>query len=117
MIKRVEGSEFVVGKRTTAATKLADGDRVLVVEPAGNGQILLKSRDNYYLRFAMEEVPKQKKTAAGVRAIRLSGTDVLENVQQVEGSYGETVTIDGTVYSVSHFKLARRDGKGTKKSK
>ena len=34
MVKLVEGSEFEVSKRTTTATKLAEGDKVVLVQPA-----------------------------------------------------------------------------------
>ena len=37
MLKVVAGSEFIVGKRTTAATKLAEGDELLTVAPLEEG--------------------------------------------------------------------------------
>ena len=66
-VKRVQGAEFDVSKRTIAATKLAPGDRVAAVETAaGQDHLVLQTKNGYLLRFPLEEVPVQKKAAMGV---------------------------------------------------
>ena len=81
MLKVVDGSEFETNKRTVAATKLAEGDAVLTAEPVdGSEQIVLQSREGYFLRFAVSEVPEKKKSAAGVRGMRLGENDSLEAI-------------------------------------
>ncbi len=48
MLKIVDGAEFDVAKRTTAATKLAAGDEVLLVERlTGNETIIMQSENNF----------------------------------------------------------------------
>ena len=70
MCKQVAGSEFDVSKRTTAATKLQEGDKILymaVAEPEMT--LVLQSQKNYFLRFATEDVPgegKKEQLVSGV---------------------------------------------------
>ena len=64
--------EFDVAKRTVAATRLAEGDRLLLAEPADAMEyVVLQSRKGFFIRFLKEESPEKKKTAIGVRAMRL----------------------------------------------
>ena len=45
-----------------------------------NQNVVLQTRNGYFLRFPATEVPEKKKAAIGVRGIRLQKNDVLENV-------------------------------------
>ena len=61
MLKVVDGSEFETSKRTVAATKLSENDKVLLAEPTdGSEQIVLQSKEGYFLRFPISEVPEKK---------------------------------------------------------
>ena len=72
MIKQVEGTEFQVSKRTIAATKLQEGDSLVSVAViTDNKQVVLQTKDGYFLRFPASEVSEKKKGAVGVRGIRL----------------------------------------------
>ena len=54
MVKLVEGSEFEVSKRTTTATKLAEGDKVVLVQPADEMEYVStsdKERERIFLTF------------------------------------------------------------------
>ena len=100
MLKQVDGGEFDVAKRTIAATKLQEGDKVVTVACLGQTQqIVLQTKQGYFLRFALEEVPQKKKGAVGVRGIRLSPGD------QVEGVYCLDAQSDVTAASVSYTHL------------
>ena len=62
MIKRVDGSEFQVAKRTIAATKLQEEDALIHVGMVQENQnIVLQTRDGYFLRFLTAEIPERKK--------------------------------------------------------
>jgi len=62
MLKTVEGSEFETNNRTIAATKLTEGDELLVAAALeGSVQLVLASTEGYFLRFGAEEVPEKKK--------------------------------------------------------
>ncbi len=87
MVKRVDGSEFQVAKRTIAATKLQEEDALLRVSVIREEQqIVLQTRDGYFLRFPASEIPEKKKGAVGVRGIKLQKTDrvsVIREEQQI----------------------------------
>ena len=111
-IKIVDGQEFVSSRRTIAATKLADGDEVLNVQPLYHAsQLYLKTKDGFRIRFALSEVPEQKRTAVGVRGITLGKDDrvdlaILTDPQNQAGNP-----------EIAGVKLTGRGGKGTKPKK
>ena len=81
MIKRVDGSEFQVSKRTIAATKLQEEDRLVAVKVVTEYQnVVLQTKNGYFLRFLSVDVPEKKKAAVGVRGIKLQKKDELEEV-------------------------------------
>ena len=52
MLKKVEGLEFQVAKRTIAATKLQDEDTLVSVQVISENQnVVLQTKDGYFLRF------------------------------------------------------------------
>jgi len=115
MMKWIDPSELNTGRRTIAATKLKDGDELLSVDIASpDDQVILASRGGYYLRFALKEIPLQKKTAAGVRGMRLGKGDTLSEVVIAEGGASGSVAVSETEVPLSRFRLAGRDQKGQK---
>ncbi len=115
MMKVVDGGEFDVSKRTVAATKLNDGDLVVSVAALYDQKyIILQSREGYFLRFSVEEIPEKKKGAVGVRGMKLGAKDSLEAVYYT-GSAGESVIeYKSRQLNLNGIKLAKRDGKGVK---
>ncbi len=62
MIKQVAAEEFDVTRRTVAATKLADNDKVVCVNKIEQAQeIILRTQEGVFLRFPISEVPEKKK--------------------------------------------------------
>ena len=115
MLKVVDGSEFETNKRTVAATKLGEGDAVLTVEPVdGSEQAVLQSRDGYFLRFAVSEIPEKKKGAAGVRGMRLGEKDSLEAIYLYHPGTEKTIEYRGRNLALNRLKAGSRDTKGTK---
>ncbi len=115
MVKLVEGSEFEVSKRTTAATKLAEDDKVVLVQPADEMEyVVLQTKEGYFLRFMKTEVPLKKKAALGVRGITLGAKDKVEHAYLLENRTDYTADYKGKSVSLNRLKLAKRDGKGTK---
>ena len=81
MMKLVDGGEFDVAKRTVAATKLAEGDSVVsVIALSEQRNIILQTKEGYFLRFLIEEIPEKKKGAIGVRGMKLGAKDSVEAV-------------------------------------
>ena len=115
MIKKVEGSEFMVSKKTVAATKLAEDDELISIQIiTENQQVVLKSKDGYLLRFPASEIPEKKKAAIGVRGMKLRGKDELEAVYLFEEGKEVTEKIGEKTVYLNRLKIAKRDGTGTK---
>ncbi len=115
MVKKVEGSEFQVSKRTIAATKLQNDDMVISVQVISeNHNVVLQTKDGYFLKFTAEEVSEKKKSAIGVRGMKLRKNDEVEEAYLFEeGSEMKAVTGEREV-SLNRLKMAKRDGNGTK---
>ena len=115
MIKRVEGTEFQVSKRTIAATKLQEGDTLIEVKVISENQnVVLRTRNGYFLRFPAADVPVKKKAAVGVRGIRLQKKDELEQVYLFEEGTETKVAFGEREVTLNRLKLAKRDGTGTR---
>lgn len=115
MMKVVDGGEFDVAKRTVAATKLTDEDEVVsVVVLNDQKQIVLQTQEGYFLKFAVEEIPEKKKNAIGVRGMKLSGSDSVENVYYTRSGAEAVIQYKEKSLDLNKLKTAKRDGKGTK---
>ncbi len=115
MFKQVYGSEFDVIKRTVAATGLLDGDEVITVYPVTDQKyVVIQTEFDVFLKFETDEIPVKKKGAVGVRAIKLTGNDRVENVYYLFEEDDTTVTVGTREVLLSRLKAARRDTKGTK---
>ena len=116
MIKRVLGSEFDVSKRTTAATKLNDGDALICLGTARDEDTLvMQSSRNYFLRIAVSEIPEKKKGAVGVRGMRLAENDCLENAWILGSEETKAVLVKEKEVHLNRLHTAGRDTKGVKK--
>ncbi len=115
MLKKVQGEEFQVAKRTIAATKLQEEDEVVSVQViTANHQIVLQTKEGYFLRFGADEVPEKKKGAIGVRGIRLRKKDELEQVHLFEEGTECMAAFGEKEVSLHRLKAGKRDGTGTK---
>lgn len=115
MMKLVDGGEFDVSKRTVAATKLGENDRVVcVMTLLEQRNIVLQTKEGYFLRFAIEEIPEKKKGAIGVRGMKLGAKDAVEKVYLIQNTVDTSITYKEKEVVLNHLKPAKRDGKGTK---
>ncbi len=116
MMKVVDGGEFDVAKRTVAATKLSDDDDEVVSVEVLNDQkqIVVQSAEGYFLKFDLEEIPEKKKNAIGVRGMRFTGKDHVENVYYTRTGAEQFISYRDKQVDLHKLKLAKRDGKGTK---
>ncbi len=116
MLKQVDGMEFDVAKRTTAVTKLLDGDTLLFVGPVSEtDSIVLQTEKGMFLRFAATDVPEKKKGAVGVRGIKLAEKDRLEAVYLLNEQEERTITYKDKEVSLNRLRVGNRDTKGVKK--
>ena len=111
MLKVVDG----VTKRTVAATKLAEGDTLVSVTALTDQRnIVLQTKGGFFLRFAVDEIPEKKKGAIGVRGMKLSDGDLVENVYYTKNAVETTIEYKGKELVLNNLKLGKRDSKGTK---
>ena len=118
MLKQVDGGEFDVSKRTTAATKLNDGAKVLLIQPVTGAEgetIVMGTEKGMYLRFAATDVPEKKKGAVGVRGMKIDQKDKLEMVYLLGEEEEKTIEVKGKEVVLQRLRVANRDGKGVKK--
>ena len=111
MIKRVEASEFDSVKKTIAATKLMDGDKLLYIgEVHGTDTVLVTSERNV-LRFKTEEISLYKKTSVGVRGLKLQENETVTAVYDFDPGAKFTVKIGKTRVNLAEIRLKKRDSK------
>ena len=115
MMKVVDGGEFDVSKRLVAATKLAEDDEVLSVSVIKEQRnIVLQSKEGFFLRFPIEEIPEKKKGAIGVRGMKLGEGDSLEAVYFTQNAVESSIKYKSKKLVLNSLKLGKRDSKGTK---
>ena len=116
MLKIVDGSEFVVAKKTTAATKLADDDEVLAIRIlTGNETMVMHSQKDVFLRIDCGTIPEKKKMAVGVRGLKLDSGDALKNIYILKEGENEEVEVKGKQIALNRLHIGNRDTKGVKK--
>ena len=164
MMKIVDYSEFDVIKRTVAATKLSNEDKVVSIKAIndftleydddiapvmlsggsdegiyeegdsqlsfnldlenmplpeaknnfGKKMVVIQTKNGVFLRFSLGEVPEKKKGAVGVRGIKLTDGDSIENVYVLDAGDNDTVEFNGKKVELRKIKASKRDTKGTK---
>lgn len=116
MLKQVAGCEFDASKRTVAATKLQEEDQLLFIEavPEETAYIVLQSQSGTFLKFLLEEVPEKKKSAIGVRGMKLVKEDFVEAVYIITAAMENSITYKEREIVLQKLKSAKRDTRGTK---
>ena len=116
MLKLVEGSEFVVAKKTTAATKLSEDDEVLLVHMLkAEETIVMRSSKDMFLRVACQSIPEKKKGAVGVRGMKLDAKDYLTHIYFLEEGDNQSVEVKGKEVVLNRLHVGNRDTKGVRK--
>ena len=137
MIKLVDAKEFEASKRTVAATKLQENDKLVgiyandarievyskfsydgsiseeqVIE--SNQNVILQTENGVFLKFPLSEVPEKKKGAVGVRGMKLSKEDSISDVYIMTNGDEFTMEYNKKSIDFAKMKMAHRDTKGTK---
>ena len=77
-------------------------------------QIILQSKEGYFLKFDLEEIPEKKKNAVGVRGMKLTGSDWVEAVYYTMNGSQTQIVYGEHTFGPERLKIAKRDGRGTK---
>ncbi len=115
MAKYVEGASFDAAKKTIAATGLNEDDELIFVGfLSGKEHLVLQSKNGYFLRISVSEIPEKKKTAKGVRAMKLDAKDTLSNAYLL---FDKDIVVHykDTDIHINRLKISKRDTKGVKR--
>ena len=115
MVKQVPSEEFDTNNRQVASTKLADGDSVVTMLPVteiGMNTVVIWTKDGYFLRFALDDVPILKKATKGVKGIKLHKNDEASGMKIVDSE--AVVKFGKKEVRLNTLKTAIRGGSGTK---
>ena len=116
MLKVVDGSEFDVAKRTTAATKLNEGDELIFVQAlALEETLVMQSEKDFLLRIDISSIPEKKKGAVGVRGMKLGAGDALTAIYLLNAEDVANIEVKGKEVALNRLRTAGRDTKGTKR--
>ena len=116
MIKVVDGMEFVVAKKTTAATKLGEEDEVLTVCPLEeNDTLVMATKKDMFLRIDCAQIPQKKKGAVGVRGMKLAAGDELKSIHVLHEGEEKEIEVKGKPVALHRLHVGNRDTKGVKK--
>lgn len=116
MLKVVDGSEFDVAKRTTAATKLNEGDELIFVQAlALEETLVMQSEKDFFLRIDISSIPEKKKGAVGVRGMKLGAGDALAAIYLLNAEDVVNIEVKGKEVALNRLRTAGRDTKGTKR--
>ena len=76
--------------------------------------LVLQTENGVFLRFPLKEIPEKKKTAVGVRGIKLNADDFVSNVYLLDVGDNDVVEYKGKKVELRKLKTGRRDTKGVK---
>ena len=123
MVKFVDGTEYLVQKKTVQATKLGPEDRVCAMfllpgkeKDEKKGCLVIQSQNGYFLRFSLSEITYKKKTALGIRGMNLGKDDRVRKAYLYGAGDGSTETIlyKEKELAFSKVRLMGRNSKGVK---
>ena len=115
LVKLVPASEFETNNRTVAATKFQDDDSLVVVKLIEDTRdVVLQTSADVFLRFPLEEISELKKNSKGVRGIKLSRGEELEQIFLLNGMGDENIQYKGKEVFLNRLKIGKRDSKGSK---
>lgn len=75
---------------------------------------MLQTREGFFLRFSLEEIPEKKKGAVGVRGMKLGQKDAVEHVYYTLNGVETSIEYKGKKVLLNNLKAAKRDTRGTK---
>ena len=119
LIKKTTTDEYSrIMRNGKIAIKLNEGDEIISVHfTTGENEIIVASRSGKCIRFHESNIRPMGRTAAGVKAMRLSKEDVLVDMLVIDPAC-DIFTLTSKGYgkrsSIEDYRLQRRAGKGIK---
>ena len=116
LVKNVKGEVFETRSRTVSATKLLDGDSLVMTALAeGDDQIVLVTEGGYVLKFPISQIPETKKAAAGCQGIKLVKNDSVAQAVLCRKDSPCTITFKDTEIDAASVRTGARNGRGSRR--
>ena len=77
-------------------------------------KVVLQTKEGVFLKFLLSEIPKKKKSALGVRGMKLSKDDSLTNIYVMAAQNISSIVYKEKELEFHRLKLSKRDSKVTK---
>lgn len=107
MVKLVPITEFAASRRTIDATKLV-ADKLLIVQPVKEENIIMVSKTGQAVMFAANGVSTLKRNSVGVIGMKFDGKDV---VDAIYATTTDSVEHNGKTYTIKSI-TGKRGSKG-----
>ena len=118
MLKVMDGELLNAAKRTVQATKLSEDELIEVIPidwmEGSEDKVVLQTKEGVFLKFLLSEIPKKKKSALGVRGMKLTKDDSLTNIYVMAAQNISSIVYKEKELEFHRLKLSKRDSKGTK---
>lgn len=79
-----------------------------------NELVVLQTHDGYFLRFPLREIPETKKTAIGVKGIKLIAGDYVKDAYVLDAGDSYIINEKGKEIDLRNFKTTKRGNRGVK---
>jgi len=79
-----------------------------------NKNVIVQTANGVFLKFPLSEIPVKKKSAVGVRGIKLGKDDYIEDIFIMDDGMEFTMEYKGKKIDFAKMKMAHRDTKGIK---
>jgi len=112
--KAVNGTEFISIKKTIASGKLSEGDAYAGVVLADKKQIAILTDAGTGVRYDISELPVQKKTALGVKAVKIPANTRVKAACGLNPKEELSVSFETKTVLVSALKNRKKDSKPEK---
>lgn len=109
----------IFSERNTDFDIIPDNAEILIPEEhlaelSINSIVTLQTEKGYLLRFPVMEVPKKKKSAIGVRGIKLVKDDIIVRVYVTDAGDNPEIEVNKTKIWLRDIKIKKRDQAGQK---
>ena len=111
LIKKTSGTELISIKKMITSTKLGEGDSLVALFDASKELVAVVTNKKHAIKFAIDEVPLQKKTAAGTRAIKLEDGEEVIFAEGLDSKEKIVAEVHGKKIDLSKLTKKKRDAK------
>ena len=111
LIRKTLGAELISIKKMIAAAKLGEGDALVAILDASKELVAVATNKKHAIKFSVEEVPLQKKTAAGTRALKLEEGEEVVFADSFDTKEKVFAEVQGRKIELSKLTKKKRDAK------